>query len=145
MNWLLRRHGGGLLLSSWFWLHYQVGYQILGVGLFSSINNIFWKGKTSYTGPSNHTVMSWRGVGHLHGRKLEETLAQRHTTQQQLPVTAIAAPVLMLGAASAPSYAIHILVRLAGVLSKVNPCSKHPSYVGMALVKTLLCYGLNER
>ena len=60
-----------------------------------------------------------------------------------LPVTAIAAPVLMLRAAGAPSYPIHILVRLARVLSKVDSCTEHPTYVGMTLIKSLLCNGLN--
>ena len=54
----------------------------------------------------------------------------------------IAASVLVLRAASASSNPIHVLVGLAGVLSKVDTSTKHTTYVGVALVKTLLCYGL---
>ena len=58
------------------------------------------------------------------------------------PVASIAAPVLMLRATCSPSNPIHILVGLARVLSKINPSTEHATYVGMALVKPFLSYGL---
>jgi len=63
-------HRGGFFFSPWLRLYYQVSDKILRIGLLSSVNDIFWEGKASNTGPSNHTVMAWWGVGHLHGWKL---------------------------------------------------------------------------
>ena len=52
--------------------------------------------------------------------------------------------VFVSGAASASPDAIHILVTLGGVLGKVDACSKHPSDVGMALIKSFMDDGIDE-
>ena len=52
--------------------------------LFPSVDDVLREGETSNTWASDHTVMSRGSVGHLHGRELEETLAQSYPTQQQL-------------------------------------------------------------
>ena len=51
----------------------------------------------------------------------------------------------MFGAAGASSDAPDILVALGGVLCKVDPCPKHPTDVGVALVKPMVDDVMDER
>merc|ERR550519_2237550 len=61
-----------------------------------------------------------------------------------VPVTTVATTVLMLRTSSTSSNAIHILVTLAGVFSKIYPGTKHSPDIGVPLVKALLCNRLDE-
>lgn len=61
------------------------------------------------------------------------------------PVTQVAGPVFVRRAACASADAVHILIAFGGVLSKVDPCPKHPSYVGVALIKAFMDDGVDER
>lgn len=61
------------------------------------------------------------------------------------PVAQVTGAVFVSGASGAAPDAIHILVTLRGVLSKVDPCSKHPSDVCMPLIKAFVDDGIYER
>lgn len=50
----------------------------------------------------------------------------------------------MSGAARAPSYPVHVLVTLGGVLCEIDACAEHAPDVGMPLVKTLMDDGVDE-
>lgn len=50
-----------------------------------------------------------------------------------------------MGRASCPSpYAIHILVALGRILSKINTCSKHSTNVGMSLIEAFVYNGIDK-
>lgn len=61
------------------------------------------------------------------------------------PVAQVTGAVFVSGASGAAPDAINILVTLRGVLSKVDPCSKHSSDVRMPLVKAFVDNGIYER
>jgi len=46
-------HRGGFFFSPWLRLYYQVSDKILRIGLLPSVNDIFWEGEASNTGPKN--------------------------------------------------------------------------------------------
>jgi hypothetical protein len=52
--------------------------------LLSSIDDVFRKRETSDRRPSDDGVMPGRRVRHLHCVELQERLAQRNSTQQEL-------------------------------------------------------------
>ena len=56
----------------------------------------------------------------------------------------VAGTVFVSGAACAPSYPVHILVTLGGVLCKIDARSEHASDVGMPLVKALMDDSVDE-
>jgi hypothetical protein len=131
-------------LGTRFRLLDQVGDQVLWVGLFSAIDDIFREGESAHTRPAHYTVVAGGSVGHLHCRELEEALAEGDSTQQELSVTAVAAPVLVLRTASASSDPVHVLVTLARVLSEVDSGTEHPANVGVPLIESFLCNRLYE-
>lgn len=61
------------------------------------------------------------------------------------PVTYITRPIFVCGAACSSSNPINILVTFRGVFSKINPSTKHSSYVCMSLIKPFMNNGINER
>lgn len=61
-----------------------------------------------------------------------------------VPVTDVTGAVFMCGAARPSSDAVHILVAFRGVLCKVDPCPKHPPYVGVPLIKPFMDDGVDE-
>lgn len=61
------------------------------------------------------------------------------------PVTYITWPIFVRGAACSSSNPINILVAFRGVFSKINPSTKHSSYVCMSLIKPFMNNGINER
>ena len=72
----------------------------------------------------------------------------RHTESKRdfaSPLADVAGPVFMQGAARPSSDAVHVLVALGRVLGKVDPCAEHAPDVGVALVKALVDYGVDER
>lgn len=56
----------------------------------------------------------------------------------------VAGTVFVSGAARAPSYTVHVLVALGGVLCKIDAHSEHASDVGMPLVKSLMDDSVDE-
>lgn len=66
----------------------------------------------------------------------------RKTQRNIWPLTHVARPVLVKRASSASSYSIHILVTLGGILSKVDPSSKHSSNVGVPLIEAFVDDGV---
>lgn len=52
--------------------------------LFSAVDNILGEGESPDGGASDDRVVSRRRVGHLHRAKLQERLAQGHSTQDEL-------------------------------------------------------------
>lgn len=60
------------------------------------------------------------------------------------PVAQVAGTVLVCRAARASADAIHILITLGGVLSKVDPCPEHPPDVGVALVEAFVDDSVDE-
>lgn len=61
------------------------------------------------------------------------------------PVTYITWPIFVCGAACTSSNSINILVAFRGVFSKINPSTKHSSYVCMSFIKSFMNNGINER
>lgn len=57
----------------------------------------------------------------------------------------VTGPVFVRWAACATTDAVHILIAFGGILSKVDPGSKHPSYVSVALIKAFVDNGVDER
>lgn len=57
----------------------------------------------------------------------------------------VAGSVFVRRAARATTDAVDILIAFGGVLSKVDPCPKHPSYVSVALIKAFVDDGVDER
>ena len=51
----------------------------------------------------------------------------------------------MLAAASTTSDTPHILVTFGGVLSEVDPCTEHATYVGMALIESIMNDVMDKR
>lgn len=51
----------------------------------------------------------------------------------------------MRRAAGASADAVHVLIALRGVFREVDPGSKHPSDVGVALVEAFVDDGVDER
>ena len=62
----------------------------------------------------------------------------------QLPVAQVAGAVFVRWAACASTDSVDVLIALWGVLCEVDPCSKHSSYVGMALIKPFVDDGVDE-
>lgn len=67
--------------------HDLIRYQILRIGLFPSINDVFWKHQSSLRRTTHHAMMSRRCMRHLHRGKLQERFAQSHSTKKQMPGT----------------------------------------------------------
>lgn len=61
------------------------------------------------------------------------------------PVTYITRAIFVRGTACSSANSIHILVAFGGVFSKINPGTKHSSYVCMSLIKPFMNNGINER
>lgn len=56
--------------------------QVLGVSLFPAVHHVLWKVKPSGRRSSDDRVMAGRGVGHLHGAKLQERFTEGHPTEE---------------------------------------------------------------
>lgn len=57
----------------------------------------------------------------------------------------VAGPVFVRGATRASADAVDILIALWGVLCKIDPGSKHSSYVSVALIEAFVNDGVDER
>ena len=55
--------------------------------LFPAVDDVLGVVEPPLGRPPCHRVVPRGGVGHLHGRELQEGLAQSHSTQQQLSET----------------------------------------------------------
>lgn len=64
---------------------------------------------------------------------------------QKLPVAQVAGSVFVCWAASASTNAVDVLIAFWGVLCKIDTCSKHPSYVGVTLIKAFVNDGIDKR
>ena len=56
----------------------------LFVYLLSSVDDVLGVGQAVNARPADHRVVSWGGVGHLHGTELQEGLPQSDSTEQHL-------------------------------------------------------------
>ena len=52
--------------------------------LFAAVDDVFWEGESADGGAADDRVVAGRRVRHLHRAELQERLAQRYPTQQQL-------------------------------------------------------------
>jgi len=84
-------------------------------------------------------------MSHLHRIELQKRFPQSHSTQQQLPLTGVAGPVLVGWTPCPATYPVDVLIALRRVLSKINPCSKHATDVGVPFVEPFLDDGVDER
>lgn len=75
---------------------------------------------------------------------LVEEKQKENRMQGKQPVAQVAGSVFMRRASRAAADTVDILIALGGVFCKVDPCSKHPSDVGMALIEAFVDDGVNE-
>ncbi len=57
----------------------------MSIHLLPPVDDVLREVEPPDRGPPHDRVVSWRGVGHLHGAELEEALAEGDAAQEQLP------------------------------------------------------------
>lgn len=136
--------------------------------LLATIDDIFGEVQATGRRSPDHRMMAGRRMRHLHRTELQEGLAQRDATQQQLsrpnpkrktsiitaqwlrqnpllPRTAVARFVLVRRTTDSATDAVHVLVALRAVLRKVDARPEHAANVGVPLVEALLHDRIDER
>lgn len=69
---------------------------------------------------------------------------QNQIILKNLPVANVTRSIFVIWTPSATSNSIHILIAFGRIFSKINPSSKHATYVGVSLIKTFVNDGIHK-